>query len=114
MSEEFLYVLQIVIFSGTTSIHRTSELNSVALVRKVTIPTKRSPLVGEVSVNFCGYRVSRGQRNGSPCPLTSIFYTTTELVSQSEFVGIVVNIRLVSTCLSKLIKKLTENATEGT
>jgi hypothetical protein len=28
--------------------------NSVALVRKRTIPTKRPPLVGEVSANFCG------------------------------------------------------------
>jgi hypothetical protein len=28
--------------------------NSVAVVRKRTIPTKRSPLVGEVSVKFCG------------------------------------------------------------
>jgi hypothetical protein len=36
------------------------------LVRKRTIPTERPPLVGEVSANFCGYRVSRGQRDGSP------------------------------------------------
>jgi hypothetical protein len=28
--------------------------NSVALVRKRTIPTERLPLVGEVSANFCG------------------------------------------------------------
>jgi hypothetical protein len=28
--------------------------NSVALVRKRTIPTERPPLVGEVSANFCG------------------------------------------------------------
>jgi hypothetical protein len=28
--------------------------NSVALVRKQTIPTERPPLVGEVSANFCG------------------------------------------------------------
>jgi hypothetical protein len=28
--------------------------NSVALVRERTIPTERSPLVGEVSANFCG------------------------------------------------------------
>jgi hypothetical protein len=32
----------------------TKELNSVALVRKQTIPTERPPLVGEVSANFCG------------------------------------------------------------
>jgi hypothetical protein len=41
--------------------------NSVALVRERTIPTKRPPLVGELSANFCGYRVKRGQRNGSLC-----------------------------------------------
>jgi hypothetical protein len=28
--------------------------NSVALVLELTIPTKRPPLVGEVSANFCG------------------------------------------------------------
>jgi hypothetical protein len=28
--------------------------NSVALVRKRTIPTERTPHVGEVSANFCG------------------------------------------------------------
>jgi hypothetical protein len=43
------------------------------LGRKRTIPTERPPLVGEVSVNFCGYRVSRGQRNGSRRPLKSVF-----------------------------------------
>jgi hypothetical protein len=31
-----------------------TELNSVGLVRKRTIPTERPPLVGEVSANFCG------------------------------------------------------------
>jgi hypothetical protein len=30
------------------------KLNSVALVRKRTIPTERPPLVGEVSANFSG------------------------------------------------------------
>jgi hypothetical protein len=29
-------------------------INSVALVRKRTIPSERLPLVGEVSANFCG------------------------------------------------------------
>jgi hypothetical protein len=42
--------------------------NSVTLVRKRTIPTERPPLVGQVSANICGNRVSRGQRNGSPRP----------------------------------------------
>jgi hypothetical protein len=49
------------------------KLNSVALVRKWTIPTERPPYVGEVSANFFGYRVSRDQRIGSPRPLISIF-----------------------------------------
>jgi hypothetical protein len=34
----------------------TNNNNSVALVRKRTIPTERPPLVGEVSTNFCGQR----------------------------------------------------------
>jgi hypothetical protein len=42
--------------------------NSVALVRKQTIPTERPPLGDEVSANFCGFRVLRGQRNGSSRP----------------------------------------------
>jgi hypothetical protein len=40
----------------------------MTLVRQRTIPTERPPLVGEVSANFCGLRVSRGQLNGSPRP----------------------------------------------
>jgi hypothetical protein len=52
---------------------QTNKTNSVALVRKRTIPTERLSLVGEVSANFCGYRVSRGQRNGSPRQLISVF-----------------------------------------
>jgi hypothetical protein len=32
---------------------KTKMLNSVAVVRKRTIPTKRPPLVGKVSANFC-------------------------------------------------------------
>jgi hypothetical protein len=47
--------------------------NSVALVREGTIPTERPPLVGEVSANFCGKRVSRGERNGFPRSLISVF-----------------------------------------
>jgi hypothetical protein len=45
----------------------------VALVRKRTIPTERPQLVGEDSANFWGYRVSSGQRNGSPRQLISVF-----------------------------------------
>jgi len=50
-------------------------LNSVASVRTRTIPTERPPTpVGEVSTNFFADRgVSRGQRNGSPQPLISVF-----------------------------------------
>jgi hypothetical protein len=47
----------------------------VALVRKRTILTERPPLVGEVSANFCGLRVLRGQRNEFRRPLISVFYT---------------------------------------
>jgi hypothetical protein len=42
---------------------QNKQLNSVALVCKRTIPTERPQLVGEVSANFCGCMVSRGQRN---------------------------------------------------
>jgi hypothetical protein len=34
---------------------------------------ERTPHFGEVSANFCEQRVSRGQRNGSPRQLISIF-----------------------------------------
>jgi hypothetical protein len=43
-------------------------INSVAIVRKRTIPTERPPFIGEVGANFCGLKVSRGQRNGSSRP----------------------------------------------
>jgi hypothetical protein len=49
------------------------QTNSVVLVRKRTIPIERPPLVGEVSANFIGDMVSRGQRNESPRPLISVF-----------------------------------------
>jgi hypothetical protein len=38
---------------------------SVALVSERTTQTERPTLVVEVSANFCGYRMSRDQRNGS-------------------------------------------------
>jgi hypothetical protein len=47
------------------------KLNSVAVVRKRTIPTERPPLVGEVPT-FAG-RVLRGQRIEFPRPLISVF-----------------------------------------
>jgi hypothetical protein len=37
-------------------------------VRERTIPTEWPPLVGEVITNFYGYRVPRGQRDGSLLP----------------------------------------------
>jgi hypothetical protein len=49
------------VFGGTKSKHpphslqqqsKTTKKNSVALVRKRTIPTERPPLVSEVSANF--------------------------------------------------------------
>jgi hypothetical protein len=42
-----------------------TKLNSVAWVRERTIPTEWPPLVVEVSANFCGKRMPRGQRDGS-------------------------------------------------
>jgi hypothetical protein len=47
--------------------------NSGALVHRRTIPTERPPLVGEVTANFNGQKVLRGQRNESPRPLISVF-----------------------------------------
>jgi hypothetical protein len=48
-------------------------LNSVALSPQANY-TERPPLVGEVSANFCGERVPRGQRNRSPA-VNSVFLT---------------------------------------
>jgi hypothetical protein len=42
--------------------------NYVALVQERTITAERPSLVGEVSANFCGYRMSRGQDDGSLRP----------------------------------------------
>jgi hypothetical protein len=44
--------------------------NSGALVREQTILAERPPLVGEVSANFCGYRVPCCQRDGLTCNLS--------------------------------------------
>jgi hypothetical protein len=40
----------------------------VVWVRERTIPTERPPLVSEAIANLCGYRVPRGQRDGSLRP----------------------------------------------
>jgi hypothetical protein len=45
-----------------------NKTNSVALVRERTIPIERPPLLGDVSTNFCGLKVSRGHCNGSLRP----------------------------------------------
>jgi hypothetical protein len=45
---------------------------SVALVRERTIPTERSPLVGEVSANVCVCRLPRGERDESLRPYSRI------------------------------------------
>jgi hypothetical protein len=39
-------------------------------VRERTKPTERQPLVGEVSADFCGYRVPHGQRGDGGMNLT--------------------------------------------
>jgi hypothetical protein len=48
---------------NTTRTLKTPWLESASELYR---PTERPPLVGEVSVNFSGQRVSRGQRNESP------------------------------------------------
>jgi hypothetical protein len=58
---------------------------SVPLVRKRTIPIERPPLVGEVSANFCGYGVPRGQRDGSLLPYSRLCRPiTSPLHNESE------------------------------
>jgi hypothetical protein len=56
---EFIFISQLNYFI---------QKNSMAWVRERTIPTEPLPLVGEVSANFCGERLPRGQRNGSLRP----------------------------------------------
>jgi hypothetical protein len=48
-------------------------INSVALVRKRTVPTELPQLVGEISANFSGERVLGGQGNESSRTLISVF-----------------------------------------
>jgi hypothetical protein len=40
--------------------------------RRIWRSSERQPLIDEVSANFCGQRVSHGQRNGSPRPYSRI------------------------------------------
>jgi hypothetical protein len=39
---------------------------------ELTIPTERPPLISEVSANFCGWRMPRGQRDESLRPYSRI------------------------------------------
>jgi hypothetical protein len=45
--------LQFIVDSHAVIAFEDEKKNSVAVVRKRTIPTERPPLVGEVSANFC-------------------------------------------------------------
>jgi hypothetical protein len=60
----------------TNSLHgtkqKTNKTNSMVWVRERTIPTERPPLVGEVTANFCGQRVPRGQRDGFLWPYSRL------------------------------------------
>jgi hypothetical protein len=71
--EDGVRSLRFSVRSDGTPVRRHAKLNSVAFVRERTIPTERPPLIGEVSVNFCGQRVSRGQRNGFSRSLNTVF-----------------------------------------
>jgi hypothetical protein len=51
---------------------KTGLLNMASALERTT-PTERPPLVGEVSANFCGYRVPRGQREGSLRPYSRLY-----------------------------------------
>jgi hypothetical protein len=53
ISRLYLYI-SIIHFKKKQDVDWVLQLNSMALVHKQTIPTKRPPLVGEVSANFCG------------------------------------------------------------
>jgi hypothetical protein len=58
--------------------------NSVAWVRERTIPTELPPLVGEVSANFCLYRVPHGQLDGSLRPYLPLSRSEPLLFLQSS------------------------------
>jgi hypothetical protein len=62
-------------YSWTQHIHAYtthSGAHSVVWVRDGTIPTERPQLVGEISANFCWYRVPLGQRHGSLRPYSRL------------------------------------------
>jgi hypothetical protein len=53
-------------------IRNLNKTNSMALVRERTTPTERPPLVSVFSANFCGYRVSHGQSDGTLRPYSRL------------------------------------------
>jgi hypothetical protein len=57
--------------------------NFVALISKRTASTVRPPLVGEVSANFCRYKVSRVRHNGFPRPYSP--FSRPELCADREY-----------------------------
>jgi hypothetical protein len=65
-------------------------LNSVAVVRKRTIPTEWPPLVGEVSANVCGQRVLRGLAQRIPTAVNLCF------LDRSRYFSIQVALQLSS------------------
>jgi hypothetical protein len=61
---------------------KKQQTNTVALLREGTIPNERPPIVGEVSDNFCGYMLSRGQRDGSLWPYSRSRYFFSQVAPQ--------------------------------
>jgi hypothetical protein len=57
--------------SLSSSMSRRAERMVTKVCERI-IPTERPPLAGEVSANFCGKRVSRGQHDGSLRPYSRI------------------------------------------
>jgi hypothetical protein len=62
-----------------TLVRSLTQYHSVAWVRQRNIPTERPPLIGEVSADFCGYKVPRNQCDGSLRPY-SRFYIAEPLI----------------------------------
>jgi hypothetical protein len=67
LTSSFLKINYLSISTGATK-----KINSVASVRELTLPTERPPLVGEVSANFFGQKVPRGQHDWSLQPYSRL------------------------------------------
>jgi hypothetical protein len=63
----------VIIFDDFNSDHNTSRNRAYKFPSEQTILTERKPFVGEVSANFCGYRVLPGHHNGSPMAVIFVF-----------------------------------------